>query len=318
MSYFAQTKVTDAWSDLVQIAPGGELSIVEPVRLAGGTFSGSTLDPNFATATVVGTGSVVQANGQITLRTGATANSSAVAQTIGVARFVGESANRYTGVVQLGDTGAANNIRRWGAFNGTDGFYFMLNGTTLYTATMRAGVETAVPFASWNQTIAAPTLTNSNVYRIIYTTQRAFFMINNIPANLMTFPTATPTATYHLPVYGGNVNSGGGTADVTISARVTTIQRLGKFETQPVFGRITTAATQVLKYGPGTLHKIVLNNASGTLITVYDNTAGSGTTIAIIDTPSQANPVTLFYDTAFNNGLTIVSTGTWDATVVYQ
>ena len=181
VSYFEQTKVVDAAGNLVQIAPGGELTVVEPVRLAGSSFAGPSLDGNFWTSTLVGTGTAVQSNDQVVLATGATTNSSAAIASTESARFIGESLNRYSGIIQLGDTGTANNIRRWGMFNGTDGIYFMLSGTTMNVATMKGGVETAIPSASWNLNTTFPTLTNANIYRIVYGDLTVVFYINNVP-----------------------------------------------------------------------------------------------------------------------------------------
>lgn len=87
------------------------------------------------------------------------------------------------------------------------------------------------------------------------------------------------------------------------------------------FSRISTNTTTTVKSGAGILHKIVINTkgASANIATVYDNTAGSGTVIAIIDTVNL-NPQSLIYDLAFATGLTIVTaTGTAaDITVVYR
>lgn len=78
-------------------------------------------------------------------------------------------------------------------------------------------------------------------------------------------------------------------------------------------------ATTVVKSGAGTLARISINTkgASANVITVYDNTAGSGTKIATIDGTSDRDHV---YDVAFATGLTIVSaTGTGaDYTVAYR
>jgi hypothetical protein len=318
MSYWKQTEIIDAAGNLAQIAPGGEITVVEPTRLAGSSFSGPSLDANFWTFTLVGTGTATQANDQVVLATGATANSSAAITSVESARFIGESLNRYSGIIQLGDTGTANNIRRWGMFNGTDGIYFMLSGTTMNVATMKGGVETAVPSASWNQSTTVPTLTNANIYRIVYGDLNVFFYINNVLVHKVSFSTTPPTNTINLPNYLGNTNSGGSTSNVSITARVSVTQRLGKFETQPKYYHITVAGTYTLKNVAGTLHKIVMNNAGGTLVTVYDNTTATAPIIAVINTPSQANPVTLMYDLAFSTGLTIVTTGTWDLTIIYQ
>lgn len=86
------------------------------------------------------------------------------------------------------------------------------------------------------------------------------------------------------------------------------------------FANITTATTTAVKSGAGVLHTISIN-ALGTVAsttTVYDNTAGSGTKIATINT--LAGQETYLYDVAFSTGLTVVTTGTVapDITVSYR
>lgn len=86
------------------------------------------------------------------------------------------------------------------------------------------------------------------------------------------------------------------------------------------YAHISTATTTVVKSGAGTLRSICVNT-KGTVastVTVYDNTAGSGTKIAVIDSLSALG--TYIYDVAFSTGLTVVSTGTVapDITVSYR
>jgi len=77
---------------------------------------------------------------------------------------------------------------------------------------------------------------------------------------------------------------------------------------------ITGNGTTVVKSGAGVLRRIVKSN--GGTVTIYDNTAGSGT---IIHTMSGTNPQgTLFYDVPFTTGLTIVTTSGPDLCVVYE
>jgi hypothetical protein len=87
------------------------------------------------------------------------------------------------------------------------------------------------------------------------------------------------------------------------------------------FGNINSNATTTLKSGAGVLHTITINKigATANTATVYDNTAGSGTVIAVIDTTIAAAPTRIF-DAAFGTGLTIVTaTGTAaDITVTYH
>ena len=76
---------------------------------------------------------------------------------------------------------------------------------------------------------------------------------------------------------------------------------------------ISTATTTVVKSGPGRLG--YLNILGGTLgaITVYDNTAASGTLLLGTFTPTAGVPICLCLELAFSTGLTIV---TGAATVV--
>lgn len=321
MSYWKQAQIYDIYNNVAACTPNQEIRVVDPVRLCGGIFNGSTVDPNFWSTTLVGSGTVTQSNGVQTAATGTTANSSAIVSSIANARYIGQSINLYGAAIALGDTGVANNVRRWGAMNaGTDGAYFMLNGTTLYVATMKGGVETAIASTSWNGNQTVPTLTNENIYRIQMRPTLVIFDLNGVTAHTITTNTATWTNNINTTTWLASTNSNGLTTNCSISSWVNTIYRLGKLESQPMSTRVTTATTTVAKYGPGLLRRITVGTpaSSSSTLTVYDNTSAAGTILSIVQGPAQANPVTLEYGLAFNNGLTLVSTGTWDATVVYE
>ncbi len=77
------------------------------------------------------------------------------------------------------------------------------------------------------------------------------------------------------------------------------------------YTNIATNTTTTIYSGRGVLVGLTINTkgASSNTATIYDNTAGSGTKIAIIDTTSAQG--TLAYFVEFNTGLTIVTaTGT--------
>lgn len=84
---------------------------------------------------------------------------------------------------------------------------------------------------------------------------------------------------------------------------------------------ITLAAptTTVVKTSAGILHTITFNKPVATgVVTVYDNTEGSGTLIGTITVPASPQPTTLTYDASFGFGLTIVTaTAAQDITVSY-
>lgn len=317
MTIFKKTQITDQYGFSAENTPTDALRSIIPTRLVGSTFVGTTIDTNFWTSTVANGGTNTQASGQITLATNGSANGSAILNTVRTARYVSISANYFRGVFRLPTAGTVNNIRRWGAFLTTDGFFFELNGTTLNIVTRTGSVDTAVAAASWNGATFSMD-TSAHTYEVYYTNSKVYFVIDGILRHTATGSTSPLSSILSLQARIENVNSGGSTSNVLMECRTSAISRLGPLETNNTFFHGTTAATTVLKYGAGMLHRIVLNNAVGTLITIYDNTAGSGTVIGIINTPATANAITLEYKVSFNVGLTIVSTGTWDFTVIYE
>lgn len=80
---------------------------------------------------------------------------------------------------------------------------------------------------------------------------------------------------------------------------------------------IATATTTTVKSGIGVLHSITINTTAAATITIYDNTAGSGTKIGTI-AASPAIGSTFLYDCAFTTGLTVVTAGASDITVNYR
>lgn len=319
MSFWKQIEITDEYNNLAAATPNEELRVVEPVRLVGAAFNGNIVDPNFWASTLIGSGAITQTNGIQTATTGITANSSASVSSVLIAEYIGQTINLYGSQIALSDTGVTNNVRRWGVINGgTDGAYFKLSGTTLYVASMKGGSETAIASTSWNGNQTVPTLTNGNIWRITIRPSVLIFEINGVIVHTIKFITSPWANKYSMFAFMDTTNSGGLTTDCSLSSWVTSIYRAGRRETQVRSAHITTAGTVVAKYGPGVLQRVTLNDPTGNMFTIYDNTAGSGTVIASINTPSQANPVTLDYGTCFVNGLTIVSTGTWDVSVIYE
>lgn len=103
-------------------------------------------------------------------------------------------------------------------------------------------------------------------------------------------------------------------------------QTLNRMMTGPSYSytNIVLAAptTTAIKSGSGLLHSITINKpVAASVITVYDNTAGSGTLIATITLPAALlteGPYSGIYDVAFATGLTIVTaTGASDITVAW-
>ena len=85
------------------------------------------------------------------------------------------------------------------------------------------------------------------------------------------------------------------------------------------YQNITTGTTTTLKSTVGNLHTVCVNTiVSSATITIYDNTAASGTKIGTITLPSTALPGCQLYDVAFWTGLTVVTSGATDITVAFH
>jgi hypothetical protein len=86
------------------------------------------------------------------------------------------------------------------------------------------------------------------------------------------------------------------------------------------FLNIAGAATTTVRTGPGILERIVVNRAvANGVITIYDNTAGSGTLIATITHAASLleSSYYLEYGLRFSTGLTIVTSSTDNVTAVF-
>lgn len=87
-------------------------------------------------------------------------------------------------------------------------------------------------------------------------------------------------------------------------------------ETPYTNGYISTATTTTLKSGHGQLHSITVSETAAGAVTVYDNTAASGTVLAVLK--ASVAEQTFIFDVAFNTGLTIVTAGASKLSVSYR
>lgn len=320
MSYFTTVQLKDQYGFAAENTPMDEVRAVSPVRLVGAVFSGQSgltpstgvtnTDPNFWTGTCANNGTINQLNNYVLLSASTTNNGSAILQSVLRARYTGGSSNRFRAQISF-SAATASNTRRWGMFDGTDGAYFELAGTTLSACVIKTGSRTAVA------TLTAPTAGDVTTYEIYVTNAKAYFVMAGTLVATHNATTATWCDTLNLPVRIDNTNAGS-TTNCTLSVRVATIYRFGNLETSPRYNHISTATTTVLKYGAGMLHNIVLNNPTNNAITVYDNTSAAGSIIAIINPGASATPLGLDYHVPFGTGLTIVTAGTPDLTIIYE
>jgi len=298
------------------VEPLGSLKTIIPTRLVGTGFDGTVKDTNFWSETVAYSGTVSQAGG-LTLSTGATANGAASYSSVRRARKVPGSTNQFRTVVRLSTAAQANNLRRIGAYDSNDGFFFQINGTTFGVGSRKGTSDTIVNSGSFNGNYGAIFTFGTTLRRLVidYTAVSAKFFLNDVLLHTISASDESSTNTQTLPIRIENINSGGNATDNTFQVRFATILRLGQLNTNPIYKYIGSATTTILKYGAGTLHTIVNNDNVGSII-IYDNTAGSGTIIANIDLLKILGTCT--FNVPFSNGLTIVSTGSVKITVSYE
>lgn len=95
-----------------------------------------------------------------------------------------------------------------------------------------------------------------------------------------------------------------------------------KVEAQMTYLNITTATTTTVKSGSGLFNSLTINKQVATgVITIYDNTAASGTKIGTITAGAALltdPPLQTIYNVKFSTGLTIVTSQAADLTISYR
>ncbi len=307
--------LTDHYGNSTYFAPNGEFTALPLYKLCGDAFGGDILDPAMWTATL-GTGGTATTNtGELVLSTGTTANNTTSIVSVSTARFSGLAPNKVRIVVQLPDSGVANNIRRGGMFTATNGVFFELNGTTLNLVRRKGGVDTAIANGTFNGQWGATFMPgiNSHFYEIIYQPRQLVWIADQKILHTFNAAPGIWTNTLQLPICLENNNSGGSTTNVSMSVRLAVAARFGipEMEKKGTFISGTTAAT-IIKHDIGNFHEITISAVSNNAqIVIYDNIAASGK--VLFDTgamPSQTVPLSLAMGSVhFNIGLTIAITG---------
>jgi hypothetical protein len=315
-----------------EFTPMDEIRSVTPFRVAGSSFNGAALDTNYWTlANSIAGGTATVASTQCVLASGATANNVASVQSVRNGRYIGGSSNRFRCIMRLPDTGTANNIRRWGAFNSTDGAFFQLNGTTFSIVTRKtsAANDVVVNSGSFNGTVASVTLdTNVKTYEIYWTNSKIYFIVSGVLIHTVQALTATWTDTVSLPCRFESGNYNGSTTTIAINVRTMTIHRLGSALTLPksyYHALGTTAATGTnLKVGAGSIHAIMVSGVAATSVVTLADSASAATPVICTSNsmPEITTPFSVQFGPVgcpFHTGLQLmVLTANAVVTVIYE
>lgn len=329
MSFLEKTVYDPQFQKFARVDQMRGMNVEERIRLIGTAF-GSAIDTQFWTAANNGTGSAAGvANGIATLTSGTANNGYGSITTNRLARFLFANMCMYRGAVRMTATTVANCTRRWGALNitagspptYTNGFYFELSGAgALSVVYNNNGTPTSVASGSFNGEVSTYTMdTNVHAYEIMYFVMGAWFFIDGVLIHKFSPTTGMFMPSLDLKAAAIVVNSASGTASGTLELWAATIMRLGRETTRPKGINLAANTTTTLKLGPGALHRVTVNipGSNNNTVTIYDNTAGSGTILASF---SNASVGTYEMGFDFMIGLTVVSaTGTAaNLTVVYD
>lgn len=322
------------------VTPMQSLRVVQNTRLIGATFQGIALDTRYWTASLGIGGAVAIASGgnptgEALISTGTTANNTTSLNSVRVARYAAGSQNFFRAQVVLPavSTATGTNKRQWGALDTANGYWFeayQANAATkpIIRVCTRSGTVDAAPITSFNGEYGVSYVLDNNphTYEIYWTNRTAWFFIDGELLHTLSSGTSPLVAVQSLPIGLFNTNAGGNTSNNTFIVRVASIHRLGYLLTQPQFYyQSGTTAGVVIKSGVGNLHKVIIGSQATTaVITLYDNTAASGSVIFswTYTQGAQANnqPTVLdFAGIPFSIGLTIaITTAASNVCVIYE
>jgi hypothetical protein len=299
------------------------LRTYEPTVLVGASFEGTTLDTNFWTATVANGGTVTQ-DGEALLETNTTANGTAQLDSVRKARKIPGTVNQFRAVGHFETDPQANNVRTLGVYDDDNGAFFKLDGTTLKVVTRKGGVDTEVSSGSFNGDVSSITPdTEIHRWAITYTAVAAKFWYDSDLVHTVSSTSEPWTESLTEGIRLENNNLGGNTTDNKMHFQLLTILRFGKLQTEAISKyQSGTIAGLILKYGAGELKRAIISGVvNNSVITLYDNTAASGTILWSSGTMgAQTQPFSLdFGDLPFSTGLTLAITGAnSNITVVYE
>lgn len=314
-----------------RLNPIGGLQVDQPFRLVGVPFEGATVDSNFWSAIANGAASAAGQTGGVATVTSGTANSGyGQISTARKARFMFAHPHMFRAAIRIPDTTEAAVTRRWGAFSVStvapqDGVYFEASAAgVLSVVTVTGATPTAVASGSFNGDAAAWTLdTDVHAYEIVYFTMGAWFFVDDHLLHEVIPTTAPLAATLSVPATITAVNGAGGTESGSVEVWNAIVNRMGRALTSghTYYHAIGQTAATILKRGPGLVHSLVVGGVVvNSAITLYDNTAASGTVIfASGPMSAKTDPFEFELDAPFDIGLTlVVATANAGATVTYE
>lgn len=160
------------------------LNAVPLIGLVNTTFFATTsITDNYTTAnTGSATTTVNSGDGFGVLATGTTNPSTAQITSKDFATFNGIGELMFLNGLRAPQVAVAGVVKRWGAYNSTDGYFFEDNGGTFRVVARKQGSDTAIVSGSFNGLLGTTyTLDqNSHFFQILMTGGRAIFMVDQV------------------------------------------------------------------------------------------------------------------------------------------
>ena len=165
--------------------------------------------------------------------------------------------------------------------------------------------------------------TNIHKYEIVYTEDTVAFLQDEMLLFNAKVTNVLFAENMHLKFRAESVNSGGINSNNGLYVSTFGFNRLNSPEMRRHSININATGTTVVRRGPGRLISMVVQKDSGALVTrtvtVYDNTAGSGTVITSWSENTDSDGLLYKLGVDFNNGLTVViAQGTGPVTLVWE
>jgi len=315
--------ITDAQTGATTvISPSGTQETGELIRLIGGNFESGVLLDHIWTTALTGTGSAASVTGEAVLATGATANSSAMVQTVRRARFVTATFNKTHLAMQMPGFNNADVIRKFGFYDPVtmigsgDGVFLENDSGAIRLVRLRAGVEEQVVLeAAFNGNDVPGTDGvkfvrdgDVHIYEMVYNAGSVRLFQDLRLVHTMSYLTSVGYETTHLPIAMELVNINGNTVNNELKSRGFSCSRIGSEAAVPEPFNIIIAGSDTIKNSPARLRSVIVTNPGSGAATIefFDSPTPGLNRIFGLSTSAKL-VVPLNFETS--NGLSFTATG---------